>query len=520
MIAALRARWFPPRPLLSWRRRRIDIPAVLIVIGALLLAAFLGEVAATMPMRLSGFEQAKGLGPAWLTAYLPWLIAAATILLPAVLVFSVRMPMTGLVVTVMLIFEVVPSAFQPRLPVGGGRLQAYDLLLMLLALVVVVQGWVARERPLHQLGPVRWPLYYLAACVFTSLVYVRYFAPNTLALGEARVIIGWLIVPIMVLSVKTPQAWRWMLRWVLAMGIVIALYVSIQSLFEVRIMTGARVELLDKDLNNDVVRSIAGGGVYLIVFSLFLLINRVLQRQFGWWWAVPAALLLVFGIAVQFGRGVWLSTAAGLLVSAALFRGFSGVLKVLAAGAVTVALMLSAASVFKPRLAEAVIERAIGIGSEIQTGGSFNWRRMENQAALDRIERNPVFGVGLGGQYKQTASSEGHFGIEGTYIHNGYLFFPLKMGLIAAFIPFAFMIAFARVLRQGAQRHAGDADPGLVAALAGAFAVPCVASYTQPEWADPRGIAAFAIFCGLALLYRRFGAVQPASAGEASPARP
>ena len=44
MIAALRARWFRPRPLLSWRRRRIDIPAVLIVIGALLLAAFLGEV--------------------------------------------------------------------------------------------------------------------------------------------------------------------------------------------------------------------------------------------------------------------------------------------------------------------------------------------------------------------------------------------------------------------------------------------------------------------------------------------
>jgi hypothetical protein len=427
------------------------------------------------------------------------------------------MPMTGLVVTLMLIFEVVPSAFQPRLPVGGGRLQAYDLLLMLLALVLMVQGWIAGRRPLQSMGPVRWPLYYLAACVFVSLVYVRYFAPNTLSLGEARVVIAWLIVPIMVLAVSTPSAYRWMLRWVLAMGVVIALYVSIQSLFEVRIMTGARVELLDKDLNNDVVRSIAGGGVYLIIFSLFLLINRVLERKFGWWWAVPLSLLLVFGIAVQFGRGVWLSAVAGLLVSAALFRGVSGVLKVLAAGALAVGLMLSVASVFKPRLAEAVIERAIGIRSEIQTGGSFNWRRMENQAALDRIERNPIFGVGLGGQYKQTASSEGHFGIEGTYIHNGYLFFPLKMGLVAAFIPFTFMFAFGLVLRQGVQRHHEDPDRGLVAALAGAFTVPCVASVTQPEWSDPRGIAAFAIFIGLALLFRRFGAVRPAGAEQAAP---
>jgi hypothetical protein len=50
-----------------------------------------------------------------------------------------------------------------------------------------------------------------------------------------------------------------------------------------------------------------------------------------------------------------------------------------------------------------------------------------------------------------------------------------------------------------------------VAALAGAFIVPCISSYTQPEWADPRGVAAFAVFSGLALLYRRFGGVAHAA---------
>ncbi len=494
------------------RGRRFDFKGALIVLGALLLAVYLGKLSAELPVMFSMFGVTRSGGMETFTAYRPWLIPLMLMTLPLVLGASARWPMVGLVVAVMFIFEIVPTAYQPTLPFGGGRLQIHDLILLLLGFAVLLRAWVSHTPPLRGMGPMRFPLYYLAACIFVSLLYVRYFAPNTLALGEARVVIGWLIVPIMVLAVATPKAYRWMLGLVVAMGIVIALYVSIQSLFEVRIMTGARVELLDKDLNNDVVRSIAGGGVYLIIFALFLLINRVLERRFGWWWAVPAALLLVFGIAVQFGRGVWLSAAAGLLVSAALFRGFGGVVRVLLAGAVTVGLMLSAAAVFKPRLAEAVVERAIGIGTELQTGGSFNWRRMENQAALDRIERSPLFGVGLGGQYKQTASSEGHFGIEGTYIHNGYLFFPLKMGLVATFIPLAFIIAFALTLRQGVQRHREDPDQGLVAALAGAFTVPCVASYTQPEWADPRGIAAFAIFTGLALLFRRFGAARPAAA--------
>ena len=468
---------------------RPDFSAVALVLGAMFMAVLAGLV----------------------TSYLPWLFTLLLVLLPLVLVASISRPMVGLVVVLMFIFEVVPSAFQPRLPFGGGRLQAYDVLLLYLAGLVLLRAWMTRTPPLLSMGPVRWPLYYLLVCVAVSLVYVRYFAPNTLSLGEARVFVAWLLVPIMALAVDTPARYRWMLRSVLAIALVIALYVSIQSLFDLRIMTGARVELLDKDLNSDVVRSIAGGGIYVVIFAIFLLINRMLERKFGWWWAVPAALLLVFGVAVQFGRGVWLSALAGLLVSAALFRGYAGVLRVLLLGSFTVALMLSAAAVFKPRLAEAVVERALGIGYELQSGGSYGWRRMENQAALNRIERNPLLGVGLGGQYKQTASSEGHFGIEGTYIHNGYMFFPLKMGLAASFIPLAFIIAFVVVLRQGVQQHRDDPDAGLVAALAGAFTVPCVASYTQPEWADPRGISAIAILFGLALLFRRFGAVQPAA---------
>ena len=72
--------------------------------------------------------------------------------------------------------------------------------------------------------------------------------------------------------------------------------------------------------------------------------------------------------------------------------------------------------------------------------------------------------------------------------------YPLRMGLHAAAVPFLFMLAFALMsyrslrLAQGRLRAIG-------AALAGAFLVPCITSYTQPEWMG-QGLGAFGLFMG------------------------
>jgi O-antigen ligase len=224
----------------------------------------------------------------------------------------------------------------------------------------------------------------------------------------------------------------------------------------------------------------------------------------------------VAGLAVQFGRGVWVAAAAGLIISAAIFRGVAGILRVVTVGILVISLVVGAAAIFKPRMAEALLARAVGIGAEIESGGSYGWRKAENSAAMARLERSPLTGTGLGGDYKQTFSAEGSFKIETSYIHNAYLYFPLKMGLLATLIPLAFVVAFVVTIRQGQLRHRGPtADPALVAALCGAFAVPVITSYTQPEWVNPLGIAAFAVLMGLALLYRQMG--TPLAVAGASP---
>ncbi len=444
-----------------------------------------------------------------LTAYLPWFLVLGLMIFLAILLATAAKPHLALIFVFMLVFEVIPQYFQPRMAAGPGKLQLYDVVILLLAAVVLLRAWAQGQRPLHSLGAVRWPLYYLALCLFLSLIYVRNYAPNVMALAEVRQQIMWLVVPLMVLSVDTPKRYRVMVWSVVAIGLLVSLYVTIQSLFEIRIMTAARVEVLDPTKEKDVVRSIAGGGIYIVVFALFLILNRLIERRIHWLWGGLACFLLVAGLTVQFGRGVWIATAAGLLISAGIFRGVGGVVRTALAAAVVVAVTFSAAWVVKPRLAEAAVARLSGIGTEFRAGESFGWRLRENDAALARIEKQPLTGVGIGGEYKQTTSAGG-FNQETTYIHNGYLYFPLKMGVFASLVPFAFIVAFIMTLRQANARHLSTADPAFVAALCGAFAVPVITSGTQPEWTAPQGIAAYAILTGLALLYRLYGAMPGA----------
>jgi len=280
------------------------------------------------------------------------------------------------------------------------------------------------------------------------------------------------------------------------------LFVSIQSAFDVRIMSAARIESLDRQ-NYDVTRSIAGGGVYLIAFALFYFLNALTDRPSRFWWLLPLIALVLMGLAVQFGRGVWVASSLGLLVSAFIHRGFAGAGRVVLIGGLILSLLVVGLSVVRPRAADALADRVLGIGSEIRTGSSFAWRQIENAQAIRAIARSPLTGVGQGGEYKLAIKYEGSFAIDSWYIHNSYLYFPLKMGIFAVLIPFTFIGAFFYLARDVLRRRPPPKDRAFLGALLGAFIVPVLTSFTQPEWSATQGIAALAIFMALMLLYRQ-----------------
>ncbi len=419
--------------------------------------------------------------------------------LTALMVAAVAYPIVGVVVVYALIWEAVPDFLQPRLPIGGGKLKLYDLAILFMFALVMCSAIVKRQDWWHSLRAFRWPLIYVFTAYAISVVYVKIFEPNALYLAEARNAVEWLLLPMTLLVAQTRRRQQHLICGITIVVLLIALFQVLQSVMGWRIMTGSRVEALDSRANFDIVRSIAGGAIYLVLFVLYLVINRLWERRLSLWLAVPTIVLLSLALAVQFGRGLWLAMIVGLLLSAFYFRGLRGMLKTSVLSLIALSLVFLLVMEFKPRAAEAMVNRFAGIGQEIDSGGSFAWRQFENRAAIEKILQHPFLGVGVGGEYKNHISSSSTFQNETTYIHNAYLLFPLKLGLWAAFVPVAFVLAFLVTIRRYGRNALQDADRGLAAATLGAFVVPLITSFGAPEWADPRGIAAMCFLMTMAL---------------------
>ena len=127
------------------------------------------------------------------------------------------------------------------------------------------------------------------------------------------------------------------------------------------------------------------------------------------------------------------------------------------------------------------------IGSEIRSGGSFDWRRLENEAAFKVIAAHPLMGVGMGGEYKKVKTFVGEWNNEYNFIHNGYMFYPLKMGLHGLLIPLLFIGVFVAALRRAL--NGATARARIVpACAAGTFLALCLATYTEPHWVRGEGL--------------------------------
>jgi len=177
------------------------------------------------------------------TAVFPWYYTVILVVAPAAFVLSAAAPWAGLVFALAwlvfalaLLFEVIPKAFVPQVPLVGGRLQGYDVLLLYLAALYGLRLALAgRLTGWRELGPFRWALLYLAAAGAVSLVYARFVAGNEFAMSEARVLIAWLVLPLALAFFCDRVGLRRLTTAVLAFGCIVALYASVQSLFDLRV---------------------------------------------------------------------------------------------------------------------------------------------------------------------------------------------------------------------------------------------------------------------------------------------
>lgn len=378
----------------------------------------------------------------------PWWLPIGLMLGCGALALTALFPLAGLVLCFMLTFQAIPATVAPEIPLGFFKLKPYELIFVwtsfaFLMRAVFAPGTVKLEKPIFIM-----PMIFIFVCVVIGVIHSRYFQGNNeLVIAEARGFLGLLVLPIVQWIVRDKQGVDRLSAWISASAVVLSVYVILQAVAGAHILDG-RVESLDQGRNSDVTRSVIDG-VYIQGFALYHMTLSLKSGRRIRLWLVPLILIVLLGLLATFTRGAWAAAAMGGLVAAFLAARWRGVFIAAAMGAIMVAGAVSAAYVLKPRVAEAAVERALGIGKELREGGSYGWRRIENEEAFRNIREHPLLGVGIGGMYKKVASSGAtNFELEYYFIHNSYLFFPLKMGIFATLGP----ILIAAVLLLGLAR--------------------------------------------------------------------
>lgn len=433
------------------------------------------------------------------SAVLPWQFVVAILGLPIVIFLAFSMPLAAFLLSLLLMFGLVPEFILASIPLAGARLRPPELLLMLVLVAISLRAWAIHDwRFLQPLRALWLPLSLLVAGLAGGFVYGKVILRNELALADARQFIGWCSLPVALWMSVHRQ--KWFERVILLLSLASATVMLLQFTTGVQFIYGFRgAESLSREYS-DVVRSAIGGGLFLLAYSAYLLYLRSCSDARHRWWYLLGTLVLVGGLVVSMNRAVWAGFAlGGLFVILFRPRGSRSQMPSLLGIVLMLSLMAGLTYTIKPRLFEAVLDRALSVAEEGQRGSSLGFRFEENRQATAALSRSPVLGVGMGGEYKRAfrqVEKSGSFDTETSFIHNGYLALWLKLGIAGVAFCLALAVGLTLMYLKTARHDRGpQASESRVRAFAGLACVICfyVSALTSPDFSSLGQLAALGI---------------------------
>lgn len=180
-------------------------------------------------------------------------------------------------------------------------------------------------------------------------------------------------------------------------------------------------------------------GILLEFWVFCTMLSLSIVHKFSGWYTAVGMLCLMF-LVMSFSRHWWISVAfsAVFILYMTKKRYLSRVVKLLVILFMMVLALESAVLAgIKPfsHYQQLILYRGSSLGW-IDTTGSYTYRVLEDRYALQTISHHPLLGIGFRTPYRPQI----YFPVDGinSFIHNGYLWILLKMG-IAGFLPFVLM---------------------------------------------------------------------------------
>ncbi len=417
-----------------------------------------------------------------ITTFSPFLALAGGALVIGLLA-SKKYTFLPIVFIVLVICDVIPI---PK----GGRL--YPVLIVASCILSIALSLAKRNGAPRVSSRAWYPVGIYSITMLWGYFYgVKYLNNNSVfALGEFQQTLAFLIFPSLLVCFDEKTAFNKLIRLTAAIGLLI----GIASIFQYAtgVSLGGRVEQLETlgNIDGNIIRATIPGKLFLL-FCLFILIPIVIRRDGGILTISVQFIcicILAFALLVSFGRALWASAAFGIFISA-LFLGLRHSVKLTTIVIFLSFTGLSLLAIVSPAVYDAVIDRALSVTLEGRSSSSFGWRLSENAFAAQSIVKNPLLGIGLGGEYKPPLVATELFPNQTSYIHNSYYFIPLKFGTIGL-VSFAVFIAsvFISIFTAYSKKNTEE-ERIFLGAAAGTLLGVLLLAVTQPEILSPAFIA-------------------------------
>jgi O-antigen ligase len=218
------------------------------------------------------------------------------------------------------------------------------------------------------------------------------------------------------------------------------------------------------------------------------------RRPWVLWLLLGVSLL---GLMLSLVRGDWVASVAGLLYLFLIMR--PRVRVRLIAGIVVVGgLLVIGTATVNVAVLQSVVMRTLTI-TNFQDK-NVQYRLIENRAVVHQFAAHPVEGNGLGTGYLFDFSRYGVVPFVKYFIHNNYLWFLQRMGVVGLGLFVWFICAFL-LRRHGVGEGEVERDPWLAGLVIGSrvmIVALLVASITSPQFNTKENVAAIALVMGLA----------------------
>jgi O-antigen ligase len=425
---------------------------------------------------------------------------AAVVMVAALGVFAVLAPLIGtrkgtfrLGVALLVTILVLPGdlALQYRVPVGGGGIFIIDMLLGLLVLSWVVQILVERRIVLVR-SPVTLPLVLFLLWMVVAALIGRLAGNDLKTILQDMRGLGYFVLFVWVLSTFASRDLLCLLLRVLAACLVAAFLIGI---YYAALGKGQQIGFVEAGVS----RFPAPNEVFIMGAPLLatLVVMWPSGRRRPWFlWAL--LVLSLVGMLLALVRGYWIGLAAGmaflLLVSRTQQR-----VRLIGGGLLVLSVVLGSVALLSPALFDSVVTRALAVGA-YGNDTSVQYRLIENRAVMRQIEARPALGNGFGASYLFDFSRYGVAPFQKVYIHNNYLWFAQRMGLVGLGLFVWMMVAFL-VSCRGLRRYLAGGDPYLVGLVVGSRVMIVgllVVSISSPQFNVKGQVAVIAAIMGMA----------------------